>query len=134
MRPFVVDPKMTTIQGVFYPTGYVFLMFANAGKAQEAADKMEIMDIDDENIMMLTPQDIMRAIGDVDGGPSSGLPSIGTEGATARRFVKYAREGHHALMIESRSDEDTELIMTVARNVPFSYGKKYHMLAIQDLE
>ena len=62
------------------------------------------------------------------------LPSVGTEGATVRKYVDLARKGHCALMVKVASDEDTERVMQAARQASFSYGQRYHLLAMEDLE
>ena len=33
LKPFALDPNMLTLGGVFYPTGYIFLMFATEAEA-----------------------------------------------------------------------------------------------------
>jgi hypothetical protein len=38
------------------------------------------------------------------------------------------------LMVKAPSDKDSERMMSIVRKLPFSYGQKYHMLAIEDLE
>ncbi|MCC2674123.1 MAG: hypothetical protein K0R58_1070, partial [Ramlibacter sp.] len=37
MKPFHLDPGMKTMRGVFYPTGWLVLMFAGEQKARDAA-------------------------------------------------------------------------------------------------
>ena len=122
------------MQGVFYPTGYAFLMFAGAEAAEQAARELEKAGFSSQDIMFLTPEVILREIGRIDGESSVALPSVGTEGATVNKYIDFAREGHHALMVSAPSDKDTERVMAVVRELPFSYGQKYHMLAIEDLE
>ncbi|MGV8805347.1 MAG: RNA-binding protein [Polaromonas sp.] len=134
MKPFAMHPKMSTIQGAFYPTGHAFVMFPDAATAQEAARQLEAIGIDGDHIMLLTPEVILRDIGKIDGLSHVALPSVGTEGATVHRYIEFAREGHHGLMIQSPSDAHTERVMSVLRELPFSYGQKYHLLAIEDLE
>lgn len=134
MRAFQLSPKMSTMQGVFYPTGYAFLMFPDAQEAENAARKLEESGFGEQDIMLLTPDVILRDIGKIDGESSVALPSVGTEGATVRKYIDFAREGHYALMVRAPSDKDTERVMSVVRELPFSYGQKYHMLAIEDLE
>lgn len=134
MQPFLMTSKMTTIQGVFYPTGYAVVMFPDAEKAQEAAQKIEQVGFSDQDVMFLTPSVIFREIGKIDGDSSVELPSVGTEGATVNKYINLAREGHHALMVKAPSDDDSERLMSVVREMPFSYAQKYHMLAMEDLE
>ena len=134
MQPFLMTSKMTTIQGVFYPTGYAFVMFPDAEIAEDAGQKIEQAGFSDQHVMFLTPSVILREIGRIDGESSVELPSVGTEGATVHKYINLAREGHHALMIKAPSDDDSERLMSVVRELPFSYAQKYHMLAIEDLE
>lgn len=134
MQAFSMDPRMTTIQDVFYPTGYAFLMFPDAENAEQAARELEAAGFDGQYIMLLTPEVILKEIGKIDGESSVALPSVGTEAATVRKYIDFAREGHHALMVKAPSDKDAERMMSIVRKLPFSYGQKYHMLAIEDLE
>jgi hypothetical protein len=82
----------------------------------------------------LNPQAVLREIGKLesDEAPAK-LPSIGTEAATVAKYINLARQGHHALMVRVHSDAETELVMQAVRKVPFSYGQRYHLLAIEDL-
>ena len=134
MKPFVLDPKMLTIQDVFYPTGYAFLLFPGEQDATQAASQPEAAGFDSEDVMFLTPQVILRQIGKVDGESTVALPSVGTEGATVRKYIQLARDGHFAVMVKAPSGDDTKRVMSAVKHLPFSYGQKYHMLAMEDLE
>lgn len=134
MKPFVLVPKMLTLQGVFYPTGYAVLLFPDAQDAVQAGAELEAAGFDGQDIMLLSPEVILREIGKVDGESDVVLPSVGTEGATVRKYVDLALEGHCALMVKAASDKDTQRVMAAVASLPFSYGQKYHMLAIEDLE
>ena len=134
MQPFLMNSKMSTMQGVFYPTGYAFLMFPDVKTAEDAAQKLESSGFDSQDVMLLKPAQILREIGKINGDSSVELPSVGTEGATVQKYINLARDGHHALMVKAPSDADAERMMTVVREFPFSYGQKYHMLAMEDLE
>ncbi len=134
MQSFLMDSKMSTIQGVFYPRGYAFVMFPDAENTEQAARELEAAGFSDKDIMLLTPEVILKEIGRIDGSSTVTLPSVGTEGATVGRYVDLAREGHHALLVKAPSDDDSERMMAIVRTLPFSFGQKYHMLAIEDLE
>ncbi|MEO5659468.1 MAG: RNA-binding protein [Polaromonas sp.] len=134
VQAFLMTPKMSTLQGVFYPTGYAFLMFPDAVSAEQAARELEAAGFRDQNIMLLPPEVILQEIGLIDGSSAMALPSVGTEGATVRKYIDFARDGHHALMVKAPGDKETERMMTIVRKLPFSYGQKYHLLAIEDLE
>ncbi len=134
MKTFELTPKMLTMGGVFYPTGYAVLLFPEAETAEQAARELEAAGFDDQAVMLLPPQTILRDIGKVDGDSDGGLPSVGTEGATVDTYVRLARKGHHGVMVHAPDDEDTQRLTSAVSHLPFSYGQKYHMLAIEDLE
>jgi len=134
MKKFALDPSMLTLSGTFYPTGYAVIMFPNAQHADQAARELVSGGYDSEAIMLLPPDTILREIGRVDGDSDVDLPSVGTEGATAQKYIKLARQGQHGIMVHAASDKDTERVMSVVRTLPFSYAQKYHMLAMEDLE
>ena len=134
MKKFALTPDMLTIGGTFYPTGYAFIMFPNAAQAESAAFEIDKASPPGESLMFLDAATVLRDIGKVEGDSDLNLPSVGTEGATVRKYVDLARKGHCALMMKVDSDEETEHLMQFARNASFSYGQRYHLLAMQDLE
>ena len=141
MKTFQLTPDMLTMSGVFYPKGYAFVMFPNADDASQVAHAVDSYLADHPNkkseervVMLLTPQQVLKDIGKADQESDVVMPSVGTEGATVHKYIKLAREGHSAMMVKVHSDEETEHIMTLVRVVPFSYGQRYHLLAMEDLE
>ena len=133
MKTFVPESKMFTLGGVFYPTGHVFLMFPSAGEAQDAEQKLIAAGCDGGEISLLTPQDIHEKIAAGGMHANDGLPSPGTEGATARHYEVLAREGHHALLVPARSEQDTERVMQALKGTNISFAQKYRHLVIEDL-
>ena len=134
MKTFELKPKMLTLQGVFYPTGYAFVLFPDAQDAEQAARELEAAGFDGQDILMLSPEVILKEIGKMDGESDLALPSVGTEAATVRKYIDLALEGHCGLLVKAPSDADTQRLMRIVGRLPFSYGQKYHMLAIEDLE
>ena len=55
--------KISTLQGCFYPTGYVFLMFPDAESAKQAAGELETAGFDGRDVMLLAPEAILKDIG-----------------------------------------------------------------------
>lgn len=134
MTDFKVTPDMlTTFGGTFYPKGYMVIMFPNQENARQVATALEHFS-DKPEVFELDSATVLREIGQVDGDSDVDLPSVGTEGATVRKYVQLARKGNCALMIKADSDEAAERVMVEVRRVPFSYGQRYHLLAIEDLE
>ncbi len=133
MKTFELTPKMVTMGGVFYPTGYAVLLFPAADQARQAGEALEAAGFAGEAVMLLPPETILRDIGKVDG-DKGGMPSVGTEGHTVDKYIALARQGHHGVMVHAPDDEDTERLLSSLRQLPFTYGQKYHMLAMEDLE
>jgi len=132
MKSFELEPRMLTMGGVFYPTGYMFLMFPGEKEARDAERALEDDGYNGESICLLTPKDILEKVARTIGGEEP-LPSAGTEADTVRQFAVLAKEGHHALLIHAPSARETEHIMTVLKDSPISYGQKYRHLIIEDL-
>ena len=134
MKNFQLTSDMLTMGGTFYPKGYAFIMFPDAAHAKQVALEADQHVDAGGDVMLLSPSTILKDIGKVDGQSDVPLPSVGTEGFTVRKYVALAREGHHAVMAKIASDEHAEDLMQIARKVPFSYGQRYHLLAMEDLE
>ncbi|MES2413369.1 MAG: RNA-binding protein [Pseudomonadota bacterium] len=133
MKEFTLTPEMVSMGGAFYPKGYLFIMFGTQDDAARVANEIDGHP-GNEAAMLLSPGTILRDIGKVDGESKIPLPSVGTEGATVNNYVELARKGHHALMVKVASDEDAKRVTDAARKAAFSYGQRYHLLAIEDLE
>jgi hypothetical protein len=132
MRPFQLENHMKTMRGVFYPTGYLVLMFPSKDAATAAANKLHEDGVNHEDVLLVTPEDFRRDILDATGDDAA-LPSAGTEGDTVRRFAELAQEGHHALMIHAPSGDASDRVMQALQGADISYGQKYRTLVIEDV-
>lgn len=132
MRPFHLESSMKTIRGVFYPTGWMVLMFPGEQQARDAARKLEDSGIAESDVLLLTPQDVQRDLMDAKGDENI-LPSAGTEGDTVRKFAEFARQGHYGLMVHAPKSDDSDRVLEQLRGSGMSYGQKYRSLVIEDL-
>jgi hypothetical protein len=133
MTDFKLTSDMLTFGGVFYPKGYMFIMFPQEKDAQQVASALKESAADVE-VTFLDPATVLREVGQIDGDIEVDLPAVGTEGATVRKYVQLARQGNCALLVKADSDETAELVMNEVHKVSFSYGQRYHLLAMEDLE
>lgn len=135
MREFVLDDKMRTMSGTFYPTGHVVILFPEKADAARTAEGLVAeAGFSADEVMALSPGTVLRDVAPKGDGIDLPLPSVGTEGATARSFEALARKGHHGLVVVADSREEAERLMVVARRVPFSLAQRYRTLVIEDLE
>jgi len=88
MKDFKLTDKMLSVGGVFYPTGYAFIMFPGVEDARQAARELKTYS---DDILLLTPATILEVIGKADGNSDLLLPSVGTEGDTVHKYVELAQ-------------------------------------------
>ena len=124
----LITPAMFTMGGVFYPKGFAFVMFPTEAQA----GSVDVSGF--ESAALLTPQQVLQDVCQVKDDSDVELPSVGTEGATVRKYLDLARQGHAALLVKVGSSDETEQLMKSARTAGFSYGQRYHLLAMEDLE
>lgn len=133
LSTFSLDPSMrATIGGAFYPDGYSMVMFPDEASAMSVAADLNAQKPEAE-IFHLPPASILSQITPTVSDADNPLPSAGTEGATVRAYTKLAREGHHALLVETPDEEAAQWLMDAVRKVPYSMAQRYRMLVIEDL-
>ena len=133
MKHFELEPGMMTMGGVFYPTGYMVLMFPSEQAAREAGSKLEQDGFSADKISLLSPEVIQEKIARTVGTADIPLPSAGSEADTVRKFAELASQGHFALMIHAPHGDETAHLMEVLEGSPISYAQKYRHLVIEDL-
>lgn len=133
MQPFALTPDMLTLAGVFYPTGHVFAMFPTEDDARQTAQTLENDKLSKQPVMLLSPQVILEQVVRTVGSADIPLPSAGTEAATVRQYAALAGQGHWAVMVHAPDADETEAVMRVVRQAPFSFAEKYRRLVIEDL-
>jgi hypothetical protein len=132
MNAFHLESNMTTMSGVFYPTGYMVLMFPGEQQARDAGRLLADAGIAEDTLTLITPGDFRREILGTSGDDAI-LPSAGTEGDTVRRFAEMFAEGHHALMVHAPSGDDSVRVTELLKDAGITYGQKYRHLVIEDI-
>lgn len=132
MRPFHLESSMKTMMGVFYPKGWMVLMFPSEDEARQAAQKLHDAGVSEGDVLLVTPEDFRREIVGATGDDDM-LPSAGTEGDTIRKFAALAREGHHGLMVHAAKHKSGEHVMELLKGCNISYGQYYRSMIIEDV-
>lgn len=133
MQHFELDPGMLTMAGVFYPTGYLFVMLPGEEHVQSVFQALPENAHDEKPTMALTPHEVLEKVVRTVGSADIPLPSVGTEAATIRTYADLASKGHHALMVYAPSADDTEEVMKAVRSAPFACAIKYRKLVIEEM-
>jgi hypothetical protein len=133
LSSFSLDESMlATLGGAFYPKGYSMVMFPDEATAISVGSDLSSQKPEVE-IFHLPPASILSQITPTVSDADEPLPSAGTEAATVRAYTKLAREGHHALLVETPDEESAEWLMETVRKAPYSIAQRYRMLVIEDL-
>jgi hypothetical protein len=134
MKPFVMEPKMTTMRGVFYPTGHVILMLPNKAEVDKAVHAMCHAGVPPDEISLLSPEVIMRDIARTVGNADAPFPSPGTEADTVRHLTELAAAGEWGVLVHAPHAKDSDLVMHALKGIPVTYAQKYRQLVIEDME
>ena len=133
MKPFELESSMLTLRGVFYPTGYLFVMLPTIEDAHKLEHDLRAGGYTGHELLLLTPETILGTIRKTVRDDSSPFPSVGTEGDTIRHYEELARQGHCAVMIHAPSEKETEKAMAAVHGTPFSLAERYRHLVIEDM-
>ncbi|WP_198970325.1 hypothetical protein [Xylophilus sp. ASV27] len=133
MKEFSMRPGMQTLAGTFYPTGHAVVMFPQEQQARQAAEDLMAEGFSDDDVELLRPDVMLREVLASTPDEADGLPSVGTEAATARTFGDLARQGHYGLLVAVNDAKAAERLMTVARRLHFSAAQRYRHLVIEEL-
>jgi len=131
MKPFVLDPEMTSAAGTFYPTGHVFALFPDeettrkAGEALANTGHADVSHAAPETIL----QHVVRTLGNAD----EPLPSVGAEGVIVRRIADLASQGRHALFFAAGDDDTAETLQAALEPLGAEAAFYYRRLIIEDL-
>ncbi|MBK6614520.1 hypothetical protein [Ottowia sp.] len=132
MKPFVLDATMTSLGGVFYPTGHVFALFPDEDRARQAAAALHAAG-HAGGIAHASPDVILQEIVQTLGTADTPLPSVGAEGDMVRRIADLAGTGHHGLLIEmAGKDHADALVSTIAAQGAVA-AFHYRAFIIEDL-
>lgn len=131
MTPFSLDSSMTSMGGVFYPTGHVFAMVPSDDVAHAAADALHALGYDGA-VRHATPEAILADIVPTLGVEENELQSVGLEGEIVQRIGELAQQGQHGLLVALGRDDAHEVA-----DVLNAYGATaafhYRELVIEEL-
>ena len=134
MKHFTLSTNMTTIRGVFYPTGHMVMMFPTEQDALHAAKLLKDDGLLEEDLSLATPEEFERETRDAANERYDlWLPSIGTEGDTVQHFRQLAREGHYALIVHASAKVSSQRVLDLLKDSHLAYGQRYRHFVIEDM-
>ena len=131
MKPFALQPEMTSAAGTFYPTGHVFALFQDEAAAQSAADALQAQGHADA--AHAAPEAILQHVVRTLGNADEPLPSVGAEGVIVRRIARHASQGAHALLLKAGEDDSPEGLRDLLQPLGALTAFYYRRLVIEEL-
>lgn len=132
MKPLVVTSALTTMNGVFYPTGHVFALFQTEDLLQKAAGVLEDT-THPGSLSHANPDCIRREITHTVSDTGTALPSVGADSDIVRRIDDLAQRGYHGVLIELNDKDDVEKLQLALTQVQATAAFYYRTLIIEEL-
>lgn len=132
MKPLILDSTMTSMGGVFYPTGHVFALFPDEDCVRQAAAALQAAGHVGDTAYAspeLILQDIVHTLGTAD----APLPSVGAEGDMVRRIADLAGKGHHGLLIKMADKDNADALVAAIAPEGAVTAFYYRTFIIEDL-
>jgi hypothetical protein len=109
MKPLLLDSSMTSMAGVFYPTGHVFALFPDEDCVRQAAAALHTAGHPGDTAYA-SPEVILQDIVQTPGTADTPFPSVGAEGDIVRRMADLAGSGHHGMLVALTDDDDPQAV------------------------
>lgn len=132
MKPLVVNSAMTSMNGVFYPTGHVFALFKDEGAVQQLAAALQGSE-HHGGLAHADPDCIRREITRTVDDTETVIPSVGADNDIVRRIDDMARRGHHGVLIELTDKDDIEALQALLTQQQAAAAFYYRTFIIEEL-
>ena len=132
MKPLVLDSTMTSMGGVFYPTGHVFALFPDEDCVRQAASALRAAG-HKGSIAYASPEVIMEEIVRTLGTADAPMPSVGAEGDMVRRIADLAGNGYHGMLVEMAGKDKADDVVQAIAPAGAAAAFHYRTFIIEDL-
>lgn len=134
MQTLTVTSHMRArIGGAFYPTGFSMVMYPTEDAAYHAADRLMGAGFSIDDIFFVPPSVVLAEIAPTVDDSDGLFPSMGSDGHTAREFVRLAKDGHFGLLIRTGAVADRNRLAEAIHGTAYSAAQRYCSLVIEDL-
>ena len=123
---------MTTMNGVFYPTGHVFALFQNEEALQNAAGALEDA-THPGSLAHASPDRIRREVTRTVDDTESVLPSVGADNDIVRRIDDLAQQGYHGVLIELADKDNMKNLQAALTQAQATAAFYYRTFVIEEL-
>jgi hypothetical protein len=124
--------KFPTSFGVFSPTGYVLMVFADDAKAEEARRALLEHGFKESEVTHYAQQEVLNELEKSEKHAEDPL-QIGQEVDKVERYLEFARQGCGFLVVYAPKEEKSKVAVDVARPYTLKFAEKYNRLTLEEL-
>ncbi len=132
MKPLVVTSAMTSMNGVFYPTGHIFALFKDQAAVQQTIAALDSAH-HHGSAAYADPDRIRREITKTLEGTEGVLPSSGADNDLVRRIDDLANQGCHGVLIELADKDNIETVQSAVEANGAQAAFYYRTFIIEEL-
>lgn len=123
---------MTSMNGVFYPTGHVFALFKDEPAALQTTNALQDAH-HHGNLAHADPERIRNQVSHTLASTEGVLPSAGADNDIVRRIDDLANQGRHGLLIELTDKDDIENVQAALEANGAEAAFYYRTFIIEEL-
>jgi hypothetical protein len=124
--------KFPTSFGVFSPTGYVLIVFADDPNAEKALHALLQRGFNENDVTHYNRDEVMREFEESEEHAESPV-QIGQEVDKVERYLEFAKEGCGFLAVHAPAEEQAKLAVSIVRPFHLRFAEKYNRLTLEEL-
>jgi len=124
--------KFPTSFGVFSPTGYVLMVFADDANAEKARQALLESGFSENDVTHYRRDDVMNEL-EVSEEHVDDPLQIGQELDKVDRYLEFAKQGSGFLAVHAPEEKHSKLAVKVVRPFQLKFAEKYNRLTLEEL-
>ena len=125
-------PRFPHSFGVFSPTGYVLMVFADDGSAERARQALLEHGYRDSDVIHYAKDEVQAEFERSEEHTLDPV-QIGQELEKVDRYLEYARKGAGFLVVHAPEHELSKRAVNIARPFQLQFAEKYNRLTLEEL-
>lgn len=127
-----VKKKFPTSFGVFSPTGYVLMVFADDSSAEKARHALLERGFKENDVTHYNRDEVLKEFEESEEHAEDPL-QIGQEVDKVDRYVEFAKQGCGFLVVRVHEEEKAKAAVDTVRSFNLKFAEKYNRLTLEEL-
>jgi hypothetical protein len=124
--------KFPTSFGVFSPTGYVLMVFADDANAEKARRALIDRGFNENDVTHYNRDEVLKEFEESEEHASDPL-QIGQDVDKVDRYLEFAKQGCGFVVVRAPEEERSKLAVSVVRPFNLKFAEKYNRLTLEEL-